>query len=271
MEAVGSETYRLTALKRLIKKNEDDEKYGEAKNLLVKYASTFSELDSLLFIEKKVDELGKRGAIADMEDLIDKYPEEPETPARMFKLAKMVEGTENTKYRAEDLFYEITLVYPESEFFKESKIRADNVRAVKASAQLSDMLKKGNKSSESEEIILERARLLKENLKDLPGAMENYESFIKLFPNSKRLDEVYIILGDLALSENNDSDKAFKYWELGMQASVDVFNRETLTERINSLRKFNTRVIDSNKKEDHKKGLDDIFVVWKMEKNPLYA
>ncbi|MBQ2593018.1 MAG: tetratricopeptide repeat protein, partial [Candidatus Riflebacteria bacterium] len=271
LEATGSETYRLKALKRLIKKSEDDEKYGEAKSLLAKFASTFSEPDSLLFIEKKADELGKRGAIADMEDLIDMYPEEPETPGRMFKLAKMVEGTENTKYRAEDLFYEITLVYPESEFFRESKIRADNVRAVKASSQLSDMLKKGNKPGESEEIILERARLLKENLKDLPGAMENYESFIKLFPNSKRLDEVYIILGDLALSENHDADKAFKYWELGMQASVDVFNRETLTERINSLKKFNTRVIDSNKKEDHKKGLDDIFVVWKMEKNPLYA
>ena len=271
LESTGSETYRLKALKRLIKKNEDDENYNEAKNLLVKFAKTFSEPESLLFIEKKTDELGKRGAIADMEDLIDLYPEEPETPARMFKLAKMVEGTENTKYRAEDLFYEITLVYPESEFFRESKIRADNVRAVKASSQLSDMLKKGNKSSESEEIILERARLLKENLKDLPGAMENYESFVKLFPNSKRLDEVYIILGDLALSENNDAEKAFKYWELGMQASVDVFNRETLTERINSLKTFNTRVVDSNKKDDHKKGLDEIFVVWKLEKNPLYA
>ena len=271
LEATGSETYRLKALKRLIKKSEDDEDYDEAKNLLTKFAGTFSEPDSLLFIEKKADELGKRGAIADMEDLIDMYPEEPETPARMFKLAKMVEGTENTKYRAEDLFYEITLVYPESEFFKESKIRADNVRAINASAQLSDMLKKGNKPGESEEIVLERARLLKENLKDLAGAMENYESFIKLFPNSKRLDEVYLILGDLALSENHDSEKAFKYWELGMQASVDVFNRETLTERINSLRTFNTRIIDSNKKEDHKKGLDEIFVVWKMEKNPLYA
>lgn len=271
LDYTGSETYRLKALKRLIKKSEDDEKYEEAKKLLTKYASSFSESDSILFIEKKADELGKRGAIADMEDLIDKYPEEEETPGRMFKLAKMVEGTENTKYRAEDLFYEITLVYPESEFFKESKIRADNVRAVKASAQLSDMLKKGNKPSESEEIILERARLLKENLKDLQGAMENYESFVKLFPNSKHLDEVYIILGDLALSENHDSEKAFKYWELGMQASVDVFNRETLTERINSLRLFNTRVVDSDKKSDHEKGLNDVFIVWKMENNPLHA
>ncbi len=271
LDITGSETYRLRALKRLIKKNEDDGNYNEAKSLLAKYSTSFSEPDSYIYIEKKADELAKRGAIADMEDLIEMYPEEDETPARMFKLAKMVEGTENTKYRAEDLFYEITLVYPESEFFKESKIRADNVRAIKASAELSEMLKKGNKSRESEEIILERARLLKENLKDLPSAMENYESFVKLFPNSTHLDEVYIILGDLALSENHDSEKAFKYWELGLQSSVDLFNRETLTERINSLRKFNSRVIDSNKKSDNEKGLRDIFIVWKMEKNPLYA
>ena len=271
LDITGSETYRLKALKRLIKKNEDDENYNEAKSLLAKYSKTFTEPDSYIYIEKKADELAKRGAISDMEDLIEMYPEEEETPARMFKLAKMVEGTENTKYRAEDLFYEITLVYPESEFFRESKIRADNVRAIKASSQLSEMLKKGNKSKESEEIILERARLLKENLKDLPSAMENYESFIKLFPNSTHLDEVYIILGDLALSENYDSEKAFKYWELGMQSSVDLFNRETLTERINSLKMFNTTVIKSNKKSDHEKGLREIFVIWKMEKNPLYA
>ncbi len=271
LDSTGSETYRLKALKRLVKKNEDDGNYNDAKALLAKYSKTFTEQDSYVYIEKKADELAKRGAISDMEDLIEMYPEEPETPARMFKLAKMVEGTENTKYRAEDLFYEITLVYPESEFFKESKIRADNVRAIKASSQLSEMLKKGNKTKESEEIVLERARLLKENLKDLPSAMENYESFIKLFPNSTKLDEVYLILGDLALSENRDSEKAFKYWELGMQASVDLFNRETLTERINSLKKFNSRIVDSEKKSDHEKGLNDIFVVWKMEKNPLYA
>jgi tetratricopeptide (TPR) repeat protein len=271
LESTGSETYRLKALKRLIKKNEDDGKYNEAKKILAKHSKSFEEPESYVYIEKKADELAKRGAIADMEDLIDLYPEEPETPARMFKLAKMVEGTENTKYRAEDLFYEITLVYPESEFFRESKIRADNVRAIKASAQLSDMLKKGNKSKESEEIILERARLLKENLKDLSSAMENYESFIKLFPNSPHLDEVYIILGDLALSEEHNSEKAFKYWELGMQSSVDLFNRETLTERINSLKTFNTRVIDSNKKTDNEKGLREVFIIWKMEKNPIYA
>ncbi len=271
LESEGDEGYRLKALKRLIKKNEEDGKFIDAKSTLASFANTFTEPESTVYIEKKAEDLAKRGAIADMEDLIDQYPEEPETPGRMFKLAKMVEGTENTKYRAEDLFYEITLVYPDSEFFKESQIRADNSRAIKASSELSEMLKKGNKPSESEEIVLERARLLKENMKDLSGALENYESFIKLFPNSKHLDEVYIVLGDLALSENHDSEKAFKYWELGMQASVDPFNRETLTERINSLRTFNTRVIDSGNAEDHEKGLKSVFVVWKMERNHLLA
>ena len=271
LDADGEEKYRLKALKRLIKKNENEQKYIEAKTLLAKYSQSFKDPESTVFIEKKAEELSRRSAISDMEELIEQYPEEPETPGRMFKLAKMVEGYENTKYRAEDLFYEITLIYPESEFFYESKIRADNSRAIKASAMLSEMLKKGNKPSESEEIVLERARLLKDNMKDLAGALENYESFIKLFPNSKRLDEVYLILGDLALSEKRDSEKAFYYWEQGLKASVDPFNRETLTERINSLRTFNVSVIASENKKDHEKGLKAVFVAWKMERNPLYA
>lgn len=271
LESTGEEKYRLKALKRIIKKNEEDRNFSEAKKVLAQHADSFKESDAAVYIEKKIEELAKSGAIADMENLIEQYPEEEETPARMFKLAKMVEGAENTKYRAEDLFYEITLVYPESEFFNEAKIRSDNARAIKASEELSDMLKKGNKEKESEEILIERARLLKENMKDLPGALECYESFIKLFPTSKRLDEVYIILGDLALSESHDSDKAYKYWEKGLQASIDPFNRETLTERINSLKYFNENVLDSEDQKNQDKGLRRVFEVWRLQRNPLYA
>jgi outer membrane protein assembly factor BamD (BamD/ComL family) len=117
----------------------------------------------------------------------------------MFRLAKMVEGAENTRYRSEDLFYEITLVYPNSVYFKESKVRAENTQAIQAVTELSDMLKKGAKAGEDEEIVIVRAHLLKENLKDLNGAYENYESFVSLFPNSKYIDEVYMNLGDIGI------------------------------------------------------------------------
>lgn len=271
LEAEGEEEFRLKALTRLVKKAEEDSDYQGAANILRDFSDSFKLPESLIFIERKADELSKRGAIEDMENLIDQYPEEPETAGRMFKLAKMVEGAENTRYRSEDLFYEITLVYPQSEFFRESKIRAENTRAIKAVSELGDMLKKGVKGNEGEEIIIERARLLKENLKDLAAASENYESFIKLFPASPRLDEVYLNLGDIVLAENGDSEKAFNYWEKGLAASRDPFLREELTGRISRLKMFRQKVLFSESEIEHEKGIREVFRVWKVEKDRVAA
>lgn len=271
LEAEGEEEFRLKALTRLVKKAEEDRDYLAAAALLRDFSDSFKLPESQVFIEKKVEELGKRGAIEEIEDLIDQYPEEPETAGRMFKLARMIEGAENTRYRSEDLFYEITLIYPESEFFRESKIRAENTRAIKALSELGDMLKKGVKGAEGEEVIIERARLLKENLQDLNAAAENYESFIRLFPASPRLDEVYLNLGEIALAENGDSEKAFKYWEQGLAASRDPFMREELTVRINRLKLFRQRVLLSEDQIEREKGLKEVFRVWKVEKNRVQA
>ncbi len=271
LEAEGEEEFRLKALTRLVKKAEEDHDYKAAASLLRDFADSFKLPESNIFIEKKVEELGKRGAIEEIEDLIDQYPEEPETAGRMFRLARMVEGSENSRYRAEDLFYEITLVYPESEFFRESKIRAENTRTIKALSELGDMLKKGVSGSEGEEVIIERARLFKDNLKDLSAASENYESFLKLFPASPRLDEVYLSLGEIALAENGDSDKAFKYWEQGLAASRDPFVREELTVRINRLKRFRQSVLLSTSEIEHEKGMREVFRVWRIEKDSIQA
>ena len=267
----GEEKYRLNALKRLIKKYEEDGNFSGAAGLLKEYTETFESMDAIIYIDRKVDELGKRGVIENIEQLIEQYPEDPRTAERMFRLAKMVEGAENTRYRSEDLFYEITLVYPNSVYFKESKVRAENTQAIQAVTELSDMLKKGAKAGEDEEIVIERAHLLKENLKDLNGAYENYESFVSLFPNSKYIDEVYMNLGDLALSIEKNEKKAFSYWEKGLASSNDAFMRESLTERINNLRKDKGRFNELSSWSYQDKSLGEIFKIWRINKNYVYA
>lgn len=267
----GEEKYRLNALKRLIKKYEEDGNFSGAAGLLKEYTETFESMDAIIYIDRKVDELGKRGVIENIEQLIEQYPEDPRTAERMFRLAKMVEGAENTRYRSEDLFYEITLVYPNSVYFKESKVRAENTQAIQAVTELSDMLKKGAKAGEDEEIVIERAHLLKENLKDLNGAYENYESFVSLFPNSKYIDEVYMNLGDLALSIEKNEKKAFSYWEKGLASSNDAFMRESLTERINNLRKDKGRFNELSSWSYQDKSLEEIFKIWRINKNYVYA
>jgi len=271
LESEGAEEFRFKALTRLIAKSEEDEDYKGAAAILRDFSAGFTLPESTLWIEKKVDELGKRGVIGEFEDLIDQYPEEPETASRMFRLAKMIEGAENTRYRSEDLFYEITLVYPNSEYYRESKIRAENTRAIRAVSELSDMLKTGVQGSESEEVIIERARLLKESLKDLNAAIENYESFIELFPESPRRDEVYLNLGELALAELKDPQKAFDYWEKGLAASRDPFVREDITSRINQLKLFSERVLYSEKSRDNETGMSAVFRAWRVNKDRFYA
>ncbi len=271
LEFKGLEEFRLKALKRVIKKAEEDQDYIQAGKLLEKYSTEFETPDATVWVEKKLEELGKRGVISDIETLIEQYPEEPETAARMFRLAKLVEGAENTKYRSQDLFYEITLVYPKSDYFRESKIRADKTRSIKAVSELSDMLRKGTKGREGQEVVIERARLLKEDLKDLSGAMENYETFVKLFPDSERLDEVYLGMGDIVLSEEKNHQKAVMLWEKGLSASRDPFLREELTQRISDSKTFRKLVLYSEKSEDIDKGLKQIFKIWKLQKDPVYA
>jgi tetratricopeptide (TPR) repeat protein len=267
----GNEEFRLKALKRLVAKAEEDENYGQAAGLLNDFSDTFSSIDAEIFVEKKVDELGKRGVIGEIERMIDFYPEEPETASRMFKLAKLVEGAENTRYRSQDLFYEITLVYPDSEFYQESRIRTENVRTIKAVAELTDMFKRGIKGDIGEEVLIERARLLKANLKDLSGAMENYQSFVQLFPNSNKLDEVYLAMGDIVLAQKGSSREALQYYEKGLAQSRDPFVREDLTARINKLQKFQSLVIYSESEEQVEEGINQVYRVWRLERNHTYA
>lgn len=271
LDSEGEDKFRLQALKRLVEKAEEDENFEQAANLLTEFSETFESTEASVWVEKKVDELGKRGVIGEIEKMIELYPEEPETAGRMFRLAKLVEGTDNTKYRSQDLFFEITLVYPDSEYFRESQIRAGNVRTIKAVSELSDMLKRGLKGAVGEEVVIERARLLQENLKDLPGAMENYQSFVLLFPDSSRLDEVYLAIGDITLAERGSSKDALNFYEKGLAASRDPFIREDLARRINSLQKFQALVIYSEDQSDLKQGLEQIYRLWKIEKNYTYA
>ncbi|PKL46799.1 MAG: hypothetical protein CVV42_15260 [Candidatus Riflebacteria bacterium HGW-Riflebacteria-2] len=271
LESEGAEAARFKALTRLLERAEEEEDYKGAASILRDFSGGFELPESKLWLEKKTEELGKRGVIGEIEDLIDQYPEEPETASRMFRLAKMIEGAENTRYRSEDLFYEITLVYPNSEYYRESKIRSENTRAIRAVSELTDMLKTGVKGRESEEVIIERARLLKESLKDLNAAIENYESFIELFPDSPRLDEVYLSLGELALTESKDPQKAFAYWEKGIAASRDPFVREDLTSRINRLKLFSERVLYSEDKRDNESGMSEVFRAWRVNKDRFYA
>lgn len=271
LDSEGEEEVRLKALQRLVARAEEDENFEQAAGLLSEFSSAFTLPEATVWAEKKVEELSKRGVIGEIEQMIEQYPEEPETAGRMFRLARLVEGAENTKYRAQDLFYEITLVYPDSEFYRESRIRADNIRTIKAVAELSDMLKKGLKGTAGEEVVIERARLLQENLKDLSGAMENYLSFIELFPDSPRRDEVYLAMGDIILAEKGSSRQALEYYEKGLTASRDPFTREDLTRRISGLQQFQGLVVYSDANEDHQKGIKQIYRIWKLEKNHAYA
>ncbi|HNW35973.1 MAG TPA: tetratricopeptide repeat protein, partial [Candidatus Ozemobacteraceae bacterium] len=227
--------------------------------------------EAWLWVEKKRDDLTKRGAIEEIEQKIELYPEEPETPARLFKLARLVEGRDDMKYRAQDLFYEITLVYPHSEFFRESKIRADNTRAVKAVSELSDMLKKGAKGGDGEEILLERARIYADSLKDPAKAREDYEALLKLYPNSPRRDEAWLGLGEMALSQDRDASAALLLWEAGLAACTDPAGRNELAKKINGLGQFRERVLYSEKRSDHDAAEQQIWRIWRIEKDPDYA
>jgi tetratricopeptide (TPR) repeat protein len=271
LELDGEEKFRFSALKRLVTKHEEEGEYNQVAALLRDYTESFESIDAIIYIEKKVEELGKRGVIENYEQLIEQYPEDPRTAERMFKLAKMLEGTENTKYRSEDLFYEITLVYPNSAYFRESKIRAENTQSIKSVAELTEMLKKGTKGSEGEEVLIEKAHLLKNSLRDLNGAYENYESFVELFPNSKFIDEVYLELGDLALATAKDSKKALAYWTKGLSSSKDIFRREAFTERISKLEAQNKEIDSQRGLELAEQGLEDIFKLWRVEKNYIFA
>ncbi len=269
LDSEGEEEFRLKALKRLVAKAEEDENFEQAAALLSEFSETFTIVDAEIFIDKKVEALGKRGVIGEIERKIELYPEEPETAGRMFRLAKLVEGTENTKYRAQDLFYETTMVYPESEFYRESRIRAENMRTIRAVSELSDMLKRGVKGTVGEEVLLERARLLQENLEDLSGAMENYESFLQLFPDSNKRDEVYLAMGDIILAERGSSRQALHLYEQGLTASRDPFVREDLTRRINDLQQFQSQVIYSE--DQLEDGIRQIYRIWRIDKNYTYA
>ena len=271
LETPGDEKFRFEAMQRLIKKAEKSRKYDEASALLEANAGAFNEPKAALWIEKKRADLGKRDEIAAIEKQIETFPEDPNTPARLFKLATMVEGAENTKYRSQDLFYEITLVYPHSEFFRESKIRAENTRAIRSLEELDDMLKSGVKPDEGEEILLERSRLYKDSLQDSAKAGENLEALFKLYPAGTHRDEAYLKMGDLALSSEKSAEKALAYWEAGLSASRDSQTREQLTRRINDLRKFRERILYSESRSDHDEGVQTLFRVWRLEGDVVFA
>jgi tetratricopeptide (TPR) repeat protein len=271
LEAVGSESHRLLALKRLIKKAEEDRDFLTAENTFKAFRGSFSEEAALAWIEKKAEDLGKRGLISEIEHKIERFPEEAETPERLFRLANIVEGMENTTYRAQDLFYEITLVYPHSEFFRESKIRAENIRATKAVDELGVALKSGVKEGEGDELLLERSRLHRDSLQSMGKAQEDLEGLIKLFPQSALLDEAYLGLGDLTLNIDRDAVKARTLWEKGLTVSRNPDMRSKLSERINQLRVFQERVLFSEAPRDQEEGEHLIYRIWRVEDDPMRA
>ncbi|MBF0542841.1 MAG: tetratricopeptide repeat protein [Candidatus Riflebacteria bacterium] len=270
LESTGDENFRFAALKRMIRKAEKDDKYDEAVALLKKYKAEFIDPKAQVWLEKKFNDLGKRGEMSDIEDKLEKFPEDNETPKRLFQLAHMVEGVDDTKYRSQDLFYEITLVYPTSEFFKESKIRAENTKTIKNIDAIGDKLKEGTKEGEGDELLLERARLYESALKDSNHAQEDYEALLKLFPDSPRRDEAYLGLGEIVLKQEKDSEKARLLWEKGLSVTVDPKSREQLLERIDNLKLFRETIF-SEKSEDHEKGEEVIFRIWRVDGNIEYA
>jgi tetratricopeptide (TPR) repeat protein len=271
LDASGSDTPRLLALKRLVKKAEEDQRFSTAEEYLKDHQKSFSDPDALTWIARKKVDLSQRGTITDIEQKLEMFPEEPETPSRLFRLANMVEGMENTKYRSQDLFYELTLVYPRSEFFRESKIRADNNRAVNIITDMDAVLKKGVKEGEGDEILLERARLYRDALQNPTRAQEDYSALLKLYPSSPRRDEAYLGLGEIALQVDKDADQAYQLWEAGLRASRDPANRQELSKRINDLKQFRERVLYSEKADDHEKGEQLIFRIWRGDRDPEQA
>ncbi len=271
LESQGEEKFRFAALKRLVEKARKDKDEAAVRALLDGYGDIWTMPEAQLWVEKKRDELSKLGAIEEIERQIELFPEEPETPARLFRLAGLVEGREDAKYRAQDLFYEITLVYPGSEFFRESKIRAENTRAVKAVTELGDMLRKGVKGTDGEEILLERARIYGDALKDPSKAREDYEALLKLYPDSPRRDEAWLGLGEIALAQDRDASAALRLWEAGLAACTDPAARQELTRKINGLGRFRERVLYSEKRADHDAAEQQIWRIWRLERDPDYA
>ncbi|NLI75752.1 MAG: tetratricopeptide repeat protein [Candidatus Riflebacteria bacterium] len=271
LQAAGEERFRFQALQRLVKKAEKDLDFDAAADLVEKHGGGFQEPEAQVWIEKKRGDLAKRGTIAEIEQQIEQFPEEPDTPARLFRLATMVEGAEHTKYRSQDLFYEITLVYPHSEFFRESKIRAENTRAIRSLEELDTMLKKGVKPEEGEEILLERGRLYQEALQDTTHATENYEATVALGPTARHRGEALLKLGELALARDQAADKALSLWEQGLSATQDPELREQLTRRINSLRRFREKLLFSEHRADHDEGTQELFRVWRLEGDRAFA
>jgi len=182
----------------------------------------------------------------------------------------MVEGVENTRYRSQDLFYEITLVYPHSEYFKEAKIRAENTRAVKTLDELGTLLRKGVKEG-GEELLLERARLYRQALEDPAHAQEDYEALIKLFPDSPRREEAYLGLGELALAKDRDAAQARQLWEKGLEVSRDPQARAVLMERIATLAEFRRKVVDSGRPEDLRDGENLVYRLWRVDGDREFA
>ncbi len=260
LDTPGDEKFRFEALQRLVRKAEEDQNHDEAARLIRDYQKAFVQEDAAAWIAKKGEDLGKRGTIAEIETRIEGYPEEPETAARLYKLAQLVEGMENTKYRSQDLFYELTLVYPGSPFYRESKLRAENVRVIKSIDQIGGLLKKGVKTGEGDALLLHRARLYRDTLQDAAHAREDLEALLKLFPDSPRLDEAYLGIGELVLKSDRDGDKAREFWEKGLQVSRNPEIRRQLSRNINDLKQFREKVLYSEKNADHEAGID---LVWK--------
>lgn len=271
LEMEGKEEFRFQALQRLVQLERENEKYDDASKIINQYAHTFEKPESLLWIERELEDLSRRDAVGEIEYLIDTYPEEPETPSRMFRLAQMIEGMQDTRYRAQDLFYEITLVYPQSRYFRESRIRAENVHTIRAVSELSDMLQLGLEPQRSQEVIIERARLLRDQLHDISGAMENYDAFIALFPNSSKISEVYLAKGDLTLAQYGRTSEALQYWRKGLANTSDPFMRQEITTRINNLQKFRERVLYSESDLDINNAIRQVLKAWRLSKDYAFA
>lgn len=236
LDTDGDEDFRFEALKVIKSRLEKDKKFSELAKVLEKYSNTFENPEYLAWIQKQRISLEKLDQIKELERLIENYPEEPQTPQRLFKLANLVEGTEYSNYKARDLFYEITLLYPWSEFFKESKIRAENSKAIKNLQEIEYLLNKGLPQYDTFKYMLIAAKINYQNLENISKAKEYLEALLKLDPSPEIKAEALLILANITYKYDKDTSKAIEFLQNALLLTKDL---ELRNEIINNILQYN--------------------------------
>ncbi|NLM17085.1 MAG: tetratricopeptide repeat protein [Candidatus Riflebacteria bacterium] len=263
----GDEKIRLIAFQRLLEQQENSGDYRSAVLTMADYADTFKEPESKAYIVKKRKDLQKRGEIEEVESLIDAFPEEEATPYRMFKLAKLLENTQHELYRPEDLFYEITLVYPHLEIAKESKIRADNIRAVNALSDLELELMSNPSAARKAEIFMAKAQLMSEFLHDYEAASALYDEFLREFPNDRQAGDAALKLARLKKEIGGEENEVRKLLELALLKTANPVLREQIMQELDASDLFSSDVASAVSAQDKTHSDSAILYAWNAERN----